>query len=134
MKRILISVLTLALVNCEYVDNSLKIKNSRSYAITAQTFDKGRPEFNLPPYYLRADVIIKPQDEGGNFGLFCLHWPDVVERLPNKQLQIVIFRVDTVNKYKDSLTMYQLFNLKNYDALKTYSFDELEGQNWLLTY
>jgi hypothetical protein len=121
------------LTSCEYVDNSLKVKNTKPYRITVRAFDKGRPSFNGPYYYIRNDNVIGPQNVG-HLGLFTQHWRDVVNKLPGKRLQFIVFKVDTIEKYKDSLTMYQLFDQKKYDGLMSYSLDNLEEQNWLVTY
>jgi hypothetical protein len=125
-----ITLFLVALSGCDYYDSRLEIENKTGSAIAVEIYEDtvaNVEESNRADFYLQNQIApngAKRLTKNGKNG-----WPFVIVRSKNKRLNVGVYNVDSLKKYRD---MEHLINNKMY---KWYEFTEaqLQAQNWKIS-
>jgi hypothetical protein len=123
----MVGALFLLSQSCDYYDARLMIHNDTKRTLAIQVYEDTVPDFpsmNMTEFYLNHTVVsgatynnVLPEKSG---------WEKIIYRSKNKKLNLFIYEVDSLHKYKsiDTLIKYRIY--KYY----TYSKEELIKDNW----
>ena len=121
-------------MGCDPNDNRLNFLNLSRHSVIAEiSNDSSTFNFNNVSYYKRKvvlsnSILVFPR-MGSSHAMV-----DYVDHGMNKMLYLVVFSVDTINKYSDKMSMDLLFKQKKYSKLLACSKKELLSQNWMISY
>jgi hypothetical protein len=127
-------LISLLLTACDPSDSRLKFVNRSSRPVIAEiSNDSINFKFNNVSYY-KSNVVLK--DSILVFHKMGSHhaMTDYIEHNPHKKLYLVIFSVDSINKYQNHSDLSNLFMKKKYLNLRGYSEQELIDNNWVILY
>ena len=122
--------LLFAVYSCDFYDYRLTIINNTGSSICVETFHNAEPvsdELNQTEYYLSDEITSNTNRklmETGRNG-----WEDRIDKSPNKKLNLVVFKIDSIKKYGN---INYLLENKIYD-LYTFSKKELEEKKWKIS-
>ena len=115
-------------ISCDYTDNRLKIKNASKKRIVVETYMDSVPNFsetNNTEYYLRNIINVGQEVNLIRFGSKN-GWPLKIMRSKNAKLNLIVYQVDSLMKYKeiDSLIIKKIYSRYEYTSV------ELEKVAW----
>lgn len=120
----------IAIHGCDYVDDRLVLINNTSQNISFETYLDSLPDTSstlYPDYYLSNYIMPSKQIKHDLIGSKNA-WPFMIRRSKNKKLNLIVFPLDSIIKYRrmDSL----IFNR----AFWSYHFSEqeMEAKNWTI--
>ncbi|WP_157541213.1 hypothetical protein [Hymenobacter aerophilus] len=120
---LLLFLLTGNFVSCIVVDDRLRVINKTNASIVVETYQDTVPNYantNNKEYYLER--CIAPNDSTRLFRPTKEGWPQFVEHANQKQLNLVMYSCDTLEKYSsiDTLIIRKIYRRKqiNYSVLK----------------
>jgi hypothetical protein len=122
------------LTGCDPSDSRLKfVNNSSSTVFVEISNDSSNFKFNDISYYKRSRVL---KDSNFIFSKMGSHhaMTDYIEKSQHKRLFLVIFSLDSLNKYQNPLDLNSLFKEKKYLALKCYTRQNLVDNDWTISY
>src|SRR5690606_26619651 len=127
--RVAIISFLIFLSACDYYDNRLQIVNHSNGEIAVETYQDTVPDFpsiNKTEFYLKKTAM--PEDtleltEIGKNG-----WPFLIARSKNKKLNLMVYSVDSLQKYQSIDT---LIKRRLYDRYE-FSEDELKDKDWIV--
>ena len=119
---------------CDPSDSRLKFVNRSSRPIIAEiSNDSIDFKFNNINYYksnvVLTDSILIFHKMGSHHAIV-----DYIDHNRYKKLYLVVFSIDSINKYQNNLDLNNLFIKKKYLSLKGYSKQELIDDNWVVSY
>ena len=130
-------VIIFMFTGCDYVDDRLIINNKSNDTIIFVTFpdtfiryEKLYIDLNQLEYYVKEKVL--PQKKRRSFNSEYNGWSKYIKWSTNKRLNLFIFTMDTIQKYKND--WYSI--VKNKRHVKSYHLteEELDKMNWEVVY
>jgi hypothetical protein len=89
------------------------------------------PNENDVAFYLSNQSITKPDSSRDIIRLGGKHsWLDYIEEGKTKKLFLYVFESDTLEKYNNTYSMYELVSRHKFLKVLTYSEDNLDKINW----
>jgi hypothetical protein len=120
-----IIALVLVLISCDYTNHKLILINQSSQPISyRESSDTILTTKNLAEYYLR--IQIQPNDSVRAPILGKNGWDSLVVHSVNRKLNLFVFQVDTIKKYRDMQYVISKRLYRRYE----YSLDYLNKHNW----
>ncbi|SFQ83397.1 hypothetical protein [Hymenobacter arizonensis] len=125
-----LTIAPLFLLGCDYYDGRLKIVNKTPQVLAAEVCPDTLPRsscFNHPAFYQQARI--RPDSTYSPLMPEANGWEKAIFRSQNNQLNLFVFRLDSLDKYQSIDT---LIARKMYRRLSR-SKQQLINDNWRIT-
>lgn len=130
-KFILLSVLLISLIGCDYYDDRLVINNKKSTNIYVYFSKDTTISIIENKTFIISDYFIKSNNKRNIIKMGSKSaWEFLINSSISNQLHVFVFSEDTLKKY-DSNT---IIKLKKYEDRIDVNFSELVYMNWEIVY
>jgi hypothetical protein len=123
-------IIALFITGCDYQDVRLKIVNKSNMPIAVVTTNNRLDTtFNNVEYYIREQIYMDKTKNLKKIGNSDA-WNYYIKEGQTQTLYLFVFPIDTLEKYRNILSIQSLIGANRYCSYKSFSISQLDSLRW----